>query len=71
MSHDPNDALIYVTFLADKLGLPLTDAELWKAADRAVTKPVDLAPLYAAVSGAPVEGATTYRPPLPPRPPLL
>ena len=55
-------ALAYAAFAASRLGVPLTEEELRHAAGRAVAKQAELAPLYAALPGAPVEGTLTFRP---------
>jgi len=56
------NALAYAAFAASRLGVPLTGEELRHAASRAVAKQAELAPLYAALPGAPVEGTVVFRP---------
>jgi hypothetical protein len=56
------NALGYAAFAASRLGVPLTDEELRHATGRAVAKQAELAPLYAALPGAPVEGTLIFRP---------
>jgi hypothetical protein len=57
-----DNALAYAAFVAARLGAPLTGEELRHAAGRAVSKQAELAPLYAALPGAPVEGTPVFRP---------
>ena len=57
-----DNALAYAAFAAARLGVPLTGEELRHAAGRAVAKQAELAPLYAALPGAPVEGTPVFRP---------
>jgi hypothetical protein len=57
-----DNALAYAAFAAARLGVPLTGEELRHAAGRAVSKQAELAPLYAALPGAPVEGTPVFRP---------
>jgi hypothetical protein len=57
-----DNALAYAAFAAVRLGVPLTREELRHAAGRAVAKQAELAPLYAALPGAPVEGTPVFRP---------
>jgi hypothetical protein len=57
-----DNALAYAAFAAARLGAPLTGDELRHAAGRAVSKEAELAPLYAALPGAPVEGTPVFRP---------
>ena len=54
-------ARAYVDVAAAKLGLPLSEAELQRAARRAVSKPVDFAPLHAAAKSAPIEGELIFQ----------
>lgn len=56
------NALAYAAFAASRLGVPLTEEELRHTASRAVAKQVELAPLYTALPGAPVEGTLIFRP---------
>jgi hypothetical protein len=57
-----DNALAYAAFAAARLGVPLTGEELRHAAGRALAKQAELAPLYAALPGAPVEGTPVFRP---------
>jgi hypothetical protein len=52
----------YVAFAAARLGLPLSEAEVRHAADRAVIKQTELVPLHAALSEAPAQGVMIFRP---------
>jgi hypothetical protein len=58
----PDKARAYAEFAADRLGLPLTEAELQHAAHRAIAKQSDFAPLHAAARAAPIEGELIFQP---------